>query len=219
MLQSPESQALTGAWHVLPPLPYAPAALEPVISARTLGCHHGVHHKAYVENLNRLAAGTPFATMPLEAIVANTVDVPTSVAIYRNAAQAWSHAFHWRSLKPAGQAVPPAGELRAAMTASFGSFAACRAALTAAATSHFGSGWLWLVQLPGARHAGNDAAVLQVLSTADADVPMSSGLNPLLCIDLWEHAYYLDYQAQRAGYVDALLERLVDWQAAAGRLA
>lgn len=234
------STALVGGWHVLPPLPYGAEALAPVISARTLACHHGAHHKGYVDTLNRLAAGTLYAEMPLPAIIAATVHVPASAAIYHNAAQAWSHAFYWRCMNPATDARVVPDALRGAMQSAFGGTAECTAGLAAAAAAHFGSGWLWLVQSTGEHAADVDAEApsmlphvpeagvdvtkapvrhLEVLTTQDADVPMSLGKRPLLCVDLWEHAYYLDYQSARAKHVDAVLARLVDWPAVATRLA
>lgn len=195
--------------HSLPPLPYAADALEPTISARTLGLHHGHHHRCYVEALNELVRGTPYAQMPLPAIIADTAGRADRAELYRNAAQHWNHSFQWRSLKPQGGGEPPPA-LRRLIEDSFGSVATCTAALAAVAAAHFGSGWAWLV-LEGDR--------LRVLTTADADLPSSSGTKALLAIDLWEHAYYLDHQHRRAAYVAAVLERLIDWDFAARNAA
>ncbi len=188
--------------HVLPPLPWADDALAPVISANTIGFHYGKHHRAYVDNLNKLVAGTPLADMTLEQVVTATAGKPESAAVFNNAAQIWNHTFYWHSLRPNGGGEPPAA-LRERLDVAFGSVDACRAELLAAATSQFGSGWAWLVA---------DGAQLKVVKTANADLPLTAGLRPLLTIDVWEHAYYLDYQNRRADYVNTVLEKLVDWE-------
>jgi Fe-Mn family superoxide dismutase len=192
----------------LPALPYADFALDPVISANTLGFHHGKHHQAYVDNLNKAVAGTPFAEMKLEAIIAATYGVAERTAIYNNAAQHWNHSFYWRSLRAQGGGEPPAA-LKQRIEASFGSVDACRKELLTAATTQFGSGWAWLVQ---------DGDKLAVTKTGNADSPLHGGQKPLLTIDVWEHAYYLDYQNRRADYVNAVLGKLIDWGFAAGNL-
>ena len=194
--------------HVLAPLPYAEDALDPVISARTISFHYGKHHKAYVENLNKLVAGTEFAELTLEKICAATAGKADKAAIFNNAAQAWNHAFYWRGLTPKGGGEPPAG-LKRKVEGSFGSLDACKKELAAAATTQFGSGWAWLV-LDGDR--------LKVMKTGNADVPMTTGMKPLLTIDVWEHAYYLDYQNRRADYVAAVLDKLINWDFAAANL-
>ena len=188
--------------HVLPPLPYAENALEPVISARTIGFHYGKHHQGYVDNLNKLVAGTKFADLSLEQIIARSAGQPESSAVFNNAAQAWNHAFYWQSMTPSGGGHPPA-ELRQRIEASFGSVDGCRTELARAAVSQFGSGWAWLV-LDGDR--------IRVVGTANADVPLTQSLKPLLVIDVWEHAYYLDHQNRRADYVQAVLDRLINWE-------
>jgi Fe-Mn family superoxide dismutase len=188
--------------HVLPPLPYAENALEPVISARTIGFHYGKHHQAYLDNLNKLVAGTKFADLSLEQIIARSAGQPESSAVFNNAAQAWNHAFYWQSMTPSGGGHPPA-ELRQRIEASFGSVDGCRTELARAAVSQFGSGWAWLV-LDGDR--------IRVVGTANADVPLTQSLKPLLVIDVWEHAYYLDHQNRRADYVQAVLDRLINWE-------
>jgi superoxide dismutase, Fe-Mn family len=192
----------------LPALPYADNALDPVISSNTLGFHHGKHHQAYVDNLNKAVADTPYAGMPLEAIIAATYGVADRTAVYNNAAQHWNHSFYWRSLKAQGGGEPPAA-LKQRIEASFGSVDACRKALLAAATTQFGSGWAWLVQ---------EGDKLAVTKTGNADTPLHGGQRPLLTIDVWEHAYYLDYQNRRADYVSAVLSKLIDWGFAAGNL-
>lgn len=185
----------------LPPLPYADNALDPVISANTIGFHYGKHHRGYVDNLNRLVVGTEFADMPLEKIVSATAGNVDRAAIFNNAAQIWNHTFYWRSLKPGGGGEPPTA-LKQRIEASFGSVDACRKALATAAVGQFGSGWAWLAL---------DGDKLQVVRTGNADAPFTKGLKPLLTIDVWEHAYYLDYQNRRADYVNAVLDKLVNW--------
>ena len=194
---------------VLPPLPYAENALDPVISANTLGFHYGKHHKAYVDNLNKAVAGTPLAELSLEKIVAATYGVADKVGIYNNAGQDWNHSFYWKSLRPQGGGEPPAA-LRHKIEESFGSIDALRKEWLAAATSQFGSGWAWLVV---------DNGKLAVTKTGNADSPLTRGQKPLLTIDVWEHAYYLDYQNRRADYVNAVLDRLINWGFAADNLA
>ncbi len=193
----------------LPALPYADTALDPVISATTLGFHHGKHHKAYVDNLNKAVAGTPLAEMPLEKIIATTYGVPEKVGIYNNAGQHWNHSFYWKSLRPQGGGEPPAA-LQHKIDESFGSVAGLHQAWLAAATSQFGSGWAWLVL---------DGNKLAVTKTGNADSPLTSGQKPLLTIDVWEHAYYLDYQNRRADHVNAVLDKLINWGFAADNLA
>jgi Fe-Mn family superoxide dismutase len=186
----------------LPPLPYAENALEPVITAKTMSFHYGKHHKGYVDNLNKLIAGTEYAVLSLEKIITSTAGQPERTAIFNNAAQNWNHTFYWNSLRPNGGGEPPAA-LKQKIEASFGSVDACKKELASAAVSQFGSGWAWLV-LEGGK--------LKVVKTANADVPMTLGLKPLLAIDVWEHAYYLDYQNRRADYVNAVLDKLINWE-------
>jgi superoxide dismutase, Fe-Mn family len=192
----------------LPSLPYADSALDPVISATTLGIHHGKHHRTYVDNLNKAVAGTPYADLPLEKIIAATYGAPDKLTVYNNASQHWNHSFYWRSLRPQAGGAPPAA-LRQRIEASFGSVTACQQQLLAAATSQFGSGWAWLAQ---------DGDKLVVAKTGNADSPLSKGQRPLLTIDVWEHAYYLDYQNRRADYVNAVLDKLINWGFAADNL-
>jgi Fe-Mn family superoxide dismutase len=193
---------------VLPSLPYADNALDPVISARTIGFHYGKHHKGYVDNLNKLIAQTEFAEMTLEKIITETAGKADKTAIFNNAAQAWNHAFYWRSLRPTGGGEPSA-VLKKKIEASFGSVDACRKEWSAAAMAQFGSGWAWLVL---------DGNNLKVVKTANADIPLTKGIKPLLTIDVWEHAYYLDYQNRRADYVNAVLDKLINWNFAADNL-
>jgi superoxide dismutase, Fe-Mn family len=192
----------------LPPLPYPQNALDPVISANTLGFHYGKHHKTYVDTLNKLIAGTEFADMPLEQIVKTTSGKSDHTAIFNNAAQAWNHTFYWRSMKPQGGGEPPAAVKRL-LESSFGSMEACKKELATAAVGQFGSGWAWLVQ---------DGGKLKIVKTGNAETPLTGGSKPLLTLDVWEHAYYLDYQNRRVDYVNAVLEKLLNWEFAAENL-
>jgi Fe-Mn family superoxide dismutase len=194
-----------GAWaapHALPALPYADSALAPVISAHTLGFHYGKHHKAYVDNLNKLAAGTEYADLPLEKVIAATAGRADKAGLFNNAAQTWNHTFYWKSLRPNGGGEPPAA-LKQRIEAAFGSVEACKKELAAAAMGQFGSGWAWLVL---------DGDKLKVVKTGNADLPLTSGMKPLLTLDVWEHAYYLDYQNRRGDYVNAVLDKLINWE-------
>jgi len=188
--------------HVLPPLPYGDAALEPVISARTIGFHYGKHHKAYLDNLNKLVAGTDMAEMSLEKVILATAGVPEKAGVFNNAAQVWNHTFYWAGMKPNGGG-KPTGALAEKIDAAFGGYDAMRKELAAAAVGQFGSGWAWLVY---------DKGKLRVTKTANADTPIAHGLTPLLSVDVWEHAYYLDYQNRRSDYVAAVIDRLLDWE-------
>ena len=194
--------------HVLPPLPYADNALDPVISANTIGFHHGKHHQGYVDTLNKLIAGTELADLSLVKLIAETAGKADKAAIFNNAAQAWNHTFYWRSLRPQGGGEPPAA-MKQLIEASFGNLDACKKELAAAATTQFGSGWAWLVL---------DAGTLKVVKTGNAETPLTKGVKPLLTIDVWEHAYYLDYQNRRADYVNAVLDKLINWGFAADNL-
>jgi Fe-Mn family superoxide dismutase len=190
------------SFHVLPSLPYADNALFPVISANTIGFHYGKHHRAYVDNLNKLIAGTEFADLSLEKIITKTAGKADKTAIFNNAAQAWNHAFYWKSMRTKGGGEPPAA-LKQKIEASFGSVDACKKELAGAAVSQFGSGWSWLAL---------DGSKITVVKTGNADVPLTTGMKPLLTIDVWEHAYYLDYQNRRADYVNAVLDKLINWE-------
>jgi superoxide dismutase, Fe-Mn family len=186
----------------LPPLPYAENALEPVISAKTIGFHYGKHHKTYVDNLNKLISGTDYSELTLEEIITGTAGRAERMAIFNNAAQTWNHTFYWKSLRPDGGGEPPAA-LKQMLVASFGSVDACKDELASAAVSQFGSGWAWLVA---------DGETLKVVKTANAENPLTKGLKPLLTVDVWEHAYYLDYQNRRLDYVKAVLDKLINWE-------
>ena len=187
---------------VLPPLPYAENALEPVISAKTISFHYGKHHKGYVDNLNKLIAGTEYADLPLEKIIMGSAGQTEKAAIFNNAAQVWNHTFYWKSMTPKGGGEPP-DALKRKMEASFGSVEACKKELASVAVSQFGSGWAWLVL---------DGDKLKVVKTANADDPLTTGLKPVITVDVWEHAYYLDYQNRRADYVNAVLDKLINWE-------
>jgi Fe-Mn family superoxide dismutase len=192
----------------LPALPYQESALQPVISANTMGFHYGKHHKTYVDTLNKLIAGTEFADMSLEKIVKATASQPEHTAIFDNAAQTWNHNFYWRSMKPSGGGEPPAA-LKRLMESAFGSVDACKKQLSEAAVSDFGSGWAWLVL---------DNAKLKIIKTGNANTPLTQASKPLLAVDVWEHAYYLDYQNRRVDYVNALLSKLANWEFATENL-
>ena len=187
-----------------PALPYPADALEPHISAITLEFHHGKHHKAYVDKLNAAIAGTDYAGQPLESIIAAS-HAAADESVFNNAAQAWNHSFLWNSMSPNGGGEPE-GALAAAINECFGDSAGFRSSFKAAALAQFGSGWTWLV---------SEAGVLDIISTGNADTPLTGNAVPLLTLDVWEHAYYLDYQNQRDAYIDTFLTKLVNWQFAA----
>ena len=197
-------------------LPYAESALEPVISANTVSFHYGKHHAGYVKTLNGLIKDTRYDGMSLEEIVkASSADgnvaVVNNVAVFNNAAQIWNHTFYWETLAPEGKGGALSSELKLAMESAFGSVDACKAALVDAAVRRFGSGWAWLVAQDGK---------LAVVSTANAETPLTqSGVKPLAVVDVWEHAYYLDWQNRRADYAKAVVDRLFDWGAISGRFA
>ena len=188
----------------LPPLPYEKSALSPHLSAETLEFHYGKHHQAYVTNLNKLVEGKPEANKSLEDIIASA-----DGAVFNNAAQIWNHTFFWRSMKPQGGGVP-AGDLEAAIARDFGSFDKFAEEFTTAATTQFGSGWAWLV-------LGSDKR-LAVTKTSNADLPLKHGQKPLLTVDVWEHAYYIDYRNARPKYVETFLKHLVNWDFALANL-
>ena len=187
---------------VLPPLPWAENALEPVVSAKTISFHYGKHHKAYVDTVSKMIAGTEFVDMTLETLIGATAGKPDKAGIFNNAAQVWNHTFYWNSLRPKGGGEPPS-MLKQKIEAAFGSVDACKKELSAAAVAQFGSGWAWLVA---------DAGKLKIVKTADAETPITHGVKPLLTVDVWEHAYYLDYQNKRVDYVNAVLDKLINWE-------
>jgi Fe-Mn family superoxide dismutase len=189
----------------LPSLPYPETALEPVISAETLQLHHGKHHKAYIDKANELVAGTRFEGLSLRQIMLATAGNPEHEALFDNVAQAWNHTFYWHSLRPRGAGMPPPA-LKAQIDSSFGSVMDLKHALATAAKELFGSGWAWLVA---------DSKRLRVVTTHNAGNPLVEHQVPLLAIDVWEHAYYLDVQNRRPDYVQGVLEQLINWEFAA----
>ncbi len=193
----------------LPPLPYSEDALAPVISANTLRVHHDKHHKAYITKVNELVSGTELEGQTLEQIISAVSGRSDKVELFNNAAQAWNHGFYWRSIGPNGGGKPTA-KLAAMVDAAFGSIDTFKQQFADAAVKQFGSGWAWLVR---------DAHALKIVKTSNADLPLTKGQTPLLVIDVWEHAYYLDYQNRRPDYVQAVIDKLLNWEFAAENLA
>jgi len=193
----------------LPALPYADDALAPHISKNTLGFHYGKHHKAYVDNLNGLVKDKPdLAAMKLEDLIKKVAGDAANAPVFNNAAQIWNHTFYWNSMKPKGGG-QPTGKLLEMINKSFGDFAKFKESFTTAGKTQFGSGWAWLVL---------DGDKLAVTKTGNADTPMAQGKKCLLTMDVWEHAYYLDYQNKRPDYIAAFLDNLVNWDFAAANL-
>ncbi|KUY87059.1 superoxide dismutase [Burkholderia cepacia] len=192
----------------LPPLPYAENALEPVISAGTIALHYGKHHRAYFDNLAKLTPNTPFAGQSLEALIAATHGDPEHEAIFNNAGQAWNHNFYWQSLSPSKTHL--SAELKAAIERDFGSVDALNEKLAVISAAQFGSGWGWLV---------SDHGKLSVMKTSNADNPLTHGLMPLLTVDVWEHAYYLQYQNRRPEYLTKVIGQLINWDFASTNFA
>src|SRR5262245_50299924 len=191
----------------LPKLPYAEDALAPVISANTISFHYGKHHKAYVDKLNELIEGTPYAEMPLEDIVKKSAKDEKAKALFNNAGQAWNHDFYWHSTTAKGGT--PGGKIKKALEDSFGSLDQFKTAFKNAAVGQFGSGWAWLIAKDGK---------LAIETTANADTPIAHGRKPLLVADVWEHAYYLDFQNRRPDHIQAWLDKLANWEFAAKNL-
>ena len=192
----------------LPPLPWADTALDPVISAKTLSFHWGKHHKGYVDALNGLIRGGPLEGKPLAEIVRASAADPAARSVFNNAAQSWNHEFYWKSLRPKGGAAP-SGPLAEQIEASFGGLDALKKALVDAGMGQFGSGWAWLVA---------ESTTLKVVKTANADTPLTTGATPLLVVDVWEHAYSLDWQTRRKDHLTAVVGDLLNWEFAAGNL-
>jgi superoxide dismutase, Fe-Mn family len=186
---------------VLPELPYAKNALEPHISEKTLEFHYGKHHNAYVVNGNKLIEGTELAEESLEEIIKKTAGDASRAGIFNNAAQVWNHTFYWQCMKPGGGG-PPSGPIAEKIDAGFGSYETFVEEFKNAGVTQFGSGWSWLV-------LKDDA--LQIIKTANADTPVAHGTRPLLVVDVWEHAYYLDYQNRRPDYLSVFVENLINW--------
>jgi Fe-Mn family superoxide dismutase len=194
----------------LPPLPYDKAALEPHMSARTLEFHHGKHHQTYVTNLNNLVKETPLAGASLETLILETARDSARTPIFNNAAQTWNHTFFWNGMKPQGGGMPT-GDLAQRIAKDFGDFNSFKEEFKKIALAQFGSGWAWLVL--------DDGGKLKIVKTGNADNPMTDKLRPLMTCDVWEHAYYLDYQNRRADMVQAFLDHLVNWDFVAKNLA
>jgi len=187
----------------LAPLPYADSALEPYISQRTLTFHYGKHHQGYVNKLNELIKGTLFERKSLEQIIHETVGKPEMAAIFNNAAQVWNHDFYWQSMKPAGGVSVPSHEVLRLIEDSFGSLEDFKSEFKEAAISQFGSGWAWLVK---------DQDQLKIIKTSNAETPLTQKVIPLMTCDVWEHAYYLEYQNRRPDYINTFLNHLVNWE-------
>ncbi len=185
----------------LPPLPYGKDALAPIVSAETIEYHYGKHHQAYVTNLNNLAPGTKYEAMSLEEVVKASYGQASEKPFFNNAAQVWNHTFYWNSLSPKGGG-DPTGKIAAAIDATFGGFASFKEKFAKAAATQFGSGWAWLVK--------NADGGLAIEQSANAETPMATGKTCLLTIDVWEHAYYVDYRNARAKYIEEFW-KLVNW--------
>ena len=194
----------------LPPLPFAKTALEPHISAQTFDFHHGKHHQAYVTKLNELIAGTEFEKMPLEDIIKKTHDDASNAPLFNNAAQHWNHSFFWECLKPNGGG-KPTGELAAKIESDLGGYDKFAADFKAAAVGQFGSGWAWLT--------ADASGKLKIVKTGNAHLPLAHGERALLTVDVWEHAYYLDYQNRRPDFVQTFLDKMANWDFAAANYA
>ncbi|MFM7384319.1 MAG: superoxide dismutase [Microcystaceae cyanobacterium] len=195
--------------YVLPPLPFDYTALEPLISKSTLEFHHDKHHAAYVNNYNNLVKDTDLDSQSLEEVIKAVAGDASKAGIFNNAAQAWNHTFYWNGIKPGGGG-QPTGALADKINADFGSFEQFVEAFKAAAATQFGSGWAWLVL---------DNGTLKVTKTGNADNPLTAGQTPLLTIDVWEHAYYLDFQNRRPDYINEFITKLVNWDFVAANLA
>jgi Fe-Mn family superoxide dismutase len=195
--------------HQLPALPYSLDALEPHISRSTLEFHHGKHHAAYVTNLNNLVAGTDLEAKSLEDTILAVAGDASKAGVFNNAAQVWNHTFYWQGMKPGGGGAP-SGDLAAKIDAAFGSFDTFKEQFKTAGATQFGSGWAWLVL---------DNGTLKITKTGNADLPLAHGQKALLTMDVWEHAYYLDYQNRRPDYISTFLDKLVNWDFVATNLA
>jgi Fe-Mn family superoxide dismutase len=195
--------------HQLPELPYGLDALEPHISRQTLEFHHGKHHAAYVTNLNKLIEGGDLEGKSLEEVILAVAGDATKAGVFNNAAQVCNHSFYWQCIKPGGGGAPT-GALAEKIAADFGSFEAFSEQFKTAGATQFGSGWAWLVL---------DGGTLKITKTANADLPLAHGTKALLTMDVWEHAYYLDYQNRRPDYMTTFLDKLVNWEFVAANLA
>jgi superoxide dismutase, Fe-Mn family len=186
---------------MLPELPYGKDALAPFISANTLEFHYGKHHKTYVDNLNKLIDGTDLAKLPLEEIIKSAAKDSAKTGIFNNAAQVWNHSFYWSCLKKGGGGAPT-GVIATKINSLWGNYDKFAEELKNAGITQFGSGWAWLIQ---------DGKDLKITKTANADTPLAHGQKPLLTIDVWEHAYYLDYQNRRPDYLASVIKNLINW--------
>lgn len=184
-----------------PALPYADNALAPHISTETIGFHYGKHHATYIKKYNDMVAGTPLDDQNIEDVIVATANNPEKAGLFNNGAQAWNHSFYWNSLSPNGGG-KPSGEIAGKIDTDFGNYDAFKEELANAAATQFGSGWAWLVL---------DKGQLKVVKTANAQTPLTSGMIPILTIDVWEHAYYLDFQNRRPDYVSAVIDDLLNW--------
>ena len=192
----------------LPPLPYPENALDPVISANTLSFHYGKHHKAYVDNLNNLAKGTEYENAPLEKVIRDTYGKQDKIGLFNNSAQVWNHTFYWNCLR-GNAGGKPSGRIAQMIDSDLGGYDNFKKEFAQACVTQFGSGWGWLVAQGGK---------LAIMKTPNAEPPFVKGATPLLTVDVWEHAYYLDYQNRRPDYVNAVIDRLLNWDFAAENL-
>ena len=195
---------------ILAPLTYGESELAPVISANTIGFHYHKHHQGCIDNLNKLTPGTPYADMKVKDIIKATYGQPDKIDIYNNAAQAWNHDFYWRSMKPNGGGEPPSATQKLIL-GSFDSLDAFKQEFIKVASSQFGSGWVWVVA-EGAGWKNGRSTAIKIIKTSNADTPLTMDLRPLLVVDVWEHAYYLDYQNKRTDYVSAVVDKLLNWE-------
>lgn len=186
----------------LPDLPFAKDALEPHISAKTFEFHHGKHHKAYVDNGNKLIAGTELENLEPEAIIKKVAGDASKAGIFNNVAQVWNHSFFWSCMKPKGGG-KPTGEIAQKIESDLGGYAKFAEDLKNAGVTQFGSGWAWVVLKNGK---------LEIMKTANADTPIAHGIKPVLTVDVWEHAYYLDYQNRRPDFIQAFIDNLINWE-------
>jgi Fe-Mn family superoxide dismutase len=192
----------------LPPLPWSEDALAPVVSAKTIGLHYGKHHRTYVNKLNELVAGTPMADMPLERVILESAN-GKNPKVFNNAAQTWNHTFFWNCLRPQGGG-KPRSQVAQRIDSDLGGFDAFKKNFAEAAVNTFGSGWAWLAMKDGK---------LAIMSTSNADNPLTKGATPLLTLDVWEHAYYVDYENRRPEFVGAVIDKLLNWEFAEQQMA
>jgi Fe-Mn family superoxide dismutase len=191
-----------------PDLPFPENGVEPYISSRTLSFHHGKHHKAYVDNANKLVQGTDLSDAPVEDIITATAGNPSKTGLFNNAAQAWNHAFYWQCMRPGGGG-KPTGAIAKLIESDLGGYEKFKESFISAGMTQFGSGWAWLVRKEGK---------VEVWKSSNADTPLAHGFTPLLTVDVWEHAYYLDYQNKRADYLNAFVDYLINWDFVSKRL-